>query len=79
MDESSVTQSDGVTVAKRPRVVPGNEFGQLVDQLTSQRHLELILRELRAINVLLQTLVSTTSNPVGLDEVYETAALVHND
>lgn len=79
MDESLVTQISGTQQAKRPRVVLGNDAGQIVDATDIVTALQLVLRELRAHTVLLQALMGTTACPVSFDEAYEIAASLKAD
>lgn len=66
MDESLVTQSDGVTQAKRPRVVPAHDDGRVANKYApsfaadEQAHVQLdqIARRLDDIYMLLLTALS---------------------
>lgn len=69
MDESQATQASG-TVAKRPRVVIGNDVGQLVDAQQIIDVLSAMLLEQRRQTTLLQMLLSnTTQVSPDLDEL----------
>ena len=78
MDESQVAQTSGAN-AKRPRVVLGNDLGQLTDAQAIVVLLEAIYRETRVHTVLLQKLLNTADGPIGFDEVFAIAAELHND
>lgn len=78
LDESSVQQISG-TAAKRPRVVVGNDQGQLLDPSLLLLALEQIIRELRAQTILLQVLTSQTTTQFSLEEAYMAASELHND
>lgn len=71
MDESLVTQSDGATLAKRPRVDVGyqssdGKTGRLVDESrglpvrdeTARTHLEQMAEEMRAIRMMLEAFLN---------------------
>lgn len=69
MDESLVTNSSG-TSAKRPRVVLGNELGQVVDPQIDQATLGLMLIEMQRQTELLRAiLANTTSISLSTDEL----------
>lgn len=77
MDESLVQQSSG-TNAKRPRVVLGSDVGGLTDPQQIVLLLEQLVVESRAQTVLLQALLSTSAQPLSMDEIYNMAAQLHN-
>jgi hypothetical protein len=85
MDETLVTQSDGVTSAKRPRVVTGGDNGELqtyktgsgvsrvaadvVDAELIQR-LEILTQEQRRTNVIMRMLLmAATGQYPSIEEV----------
>lgn len=69
MDESLVTQAGG-TSAKRPRVVVGNDLGQLIDEQQTIDTLRLVLMEMQRQTELMRLLLSNlTSTAVSLDEL----------
>jgi len=56
MDESLVTQSDGVTQAKRPRVVPGGDDGKLQSFETDGARVRGNVRDSEVVNLLTEIL-----------------------
>ena len=79
MNESLVQNTSGASV-KSPRVVLVNDLGVLADPSLRQTALELILRELRAHTILLQSILANGHvSPMSTDEAYALAAETHGD